>query len=766
MGGSTLRETTVKALRKGGLTVSPVDDGMEAAIQACGSPPDLVLAAVPLPKLDGIMLCRFLKSFPSSSGIPVILTLPDGNRDLQTRAETAGADLVIPYSDLGRDLLPVLEARASRGPGAVFPTGVNGEQVLHYLAETLLGDLERLEVIGSLAAGIRNSLSTRELFRKTAVAVLLGFGFERVWGGCRRSDGPVFDMQVAMGTGVSRKPIDIRQAESSAATVVREKRQIHSVTLDAPPGLLEWSGTVDYLDTPIIAMGEVLGLIRADRGISGRPLKPRAARGVSMVADMAAGNLLGLMTQEKVSLCLDERDSLLTALDSAVITIDSEGVIREAHGRTSLLLGRERHELVGEAFGRALSLRGYDPEDLQASAFLGNTESATGVIAEHASERVLEVRYAPAARDGGRGVQLVKVIFSDMTREHQIGLELLDRTEELETISGISRELQSVSDIDSVCSTLLKTLQRLYPRECICVLLAGSLDEGAVPDQMVVKVESGYRKEWSPVGQVLKMTPGGRGAVLRAVYSARPVNIRDTSQTIDYVANQEGSSSELVVPMISQGRVVGAIDLQSPVPYRYESEDVRRVQKVAEQAAGAVESALRQDDLFDMARRDRLTGLHNLRYFEEKYGEEFDRASRYGHPFSLIVLDIDDFKVYNDAYGHSMGNLLLKRLTAAMKNALRQVDIPVRYGGEEFVCILPLIDIREAEAVAERIRRRVLEANPDIPHSDSQPGGCISVSLGVASFPSDSREKDELFEIADQRMYSAKRAGKNRVCAR
>jgi diguanylate cyclase (GGDEF)-like protein len=353
-----------------------------------------------------------------------------------------------------------------------------------------------------------------------------------------------------------------------------------------------------------------------------------------------------------------------------------------------------------------------------------------------------------------------------MTREYQLGLELQDRTQELETISGISRELQAVSDIESVCSTLLKTLQRLYPRECLSILLAGSLDEGSVPEVMVVKAERGYREEWSPVGQVLKMTPGGRGAVLRAVYSARPVNIRDTGQTIDYVANQEGTASELVVPMISQGRIVGVIDLQSPVAYRYESDDVRRIQKIAEQAAGAVEGALMQDELFDMARRDRLTGLHNLRYFEEKYAEEFDRASRYGYPFSLIVLDIDDFKVYNDTFGHPMGNLLLKRLTVAVRSALREVDIPVRYGGEEFVCILPLTDIRVAEEVAERIRQRVLDANPDIPHAETQPGGCVSVSLGVASFPVDSRERDELFEMADQRMYSAKRAGKNRVCAR
>lgn len=765
MGGSALRETTVEALRKEGLTVLTADNGMKAAGLACESRPGVVVASALLPFLDGIRLCRFLKSHPGTVGTPVVISIPDGNRNLRFRAELAGADAVLPYSHPAPSLARKLSALVAGNPGIGAATHPDSDQILHSLSESLLEHLERLETVAGLAEGLRASVTVQELFRRIAVSVLVGLGFERVWGGSRQPDGARFEVHVAMGTGISRKPIELRQPDSPAAIAVRDRRQVLSSSLDAPPGIIEWSGTFDYLDTPIVGGGEVLGLIRTDRGATGRPFTPWAAEGVRILADMAAGNLLGMMAQEKVARCLDESAELLDALESAVVCVDSQGLITEARGNTGALLGRESHKLVGEHFKTAVILRGVDQEDLSASAFAGNFENASGVIADNANERVLEVRYLPG-RGRGRSVESVKIIFSDMTREYRLGLELQDRTQELETIAGISRELQAVSDIDSVCSTLLKTLQRLYPRECLSMILAGNLDEGAVPEVMVVKAERGYREEWSPVGQVLKMTPGGRGAVLRAVYSARPVNIRDTGQTIDYVANQEGIASELVVPMISQGRIVGVIDLQSPVAYRYESDDVRRIQKIAEQAAGAVEGALMQDELFDMARRDRLTGLHNLRYFEEKYAEEFDRASRYGYPFSLIVLDIDDFKVYNDTFGHPMGNLLLKRLTVAVRNALREVDIPVRYGGEEFVCILPLTDIRVAEEVAERIRQRVLDANSDIPHAETQPGGCVSVSLGVASFPVDSRERDELFEMADQRMYGAKRAGKNRVCAR
>ncbi len=181
-------------------------------------------------------------------------------------------------------------------------------------------------------------------------------------------------------------------------------------------------------------------------------------------------------------------------------------------------------------------------------------------------------------------------------------------------------------------------------------------------------------------------------------------------------------------------------------------------------AAGVLDAALQKTELINMARRDRLTGLHNMTFFEERYPEEFERAQRYEYSFSLIMMDIDDFKHYNDSHGHPMGNVLLQKVTAAMTGALRDVDILVRYGGEEFVCILPLTDKQVAVEIAERIRSKVLQANVDIPHAEEQPRGFVSLSLGVATFPVDSREKDELIELADQRMYRAKRAGKNSVC--
>jgi len=186
---------------------------------------------------------------------------------------------------------------------------------------------------------------------------------------------------------------------------------------------------------------------------------------------------------------------------------------------------------------------------------------------------------------------------------------------------------------------------------------------------------------------------------------------------------------------------------------------------LANHAATAVENAMLHSRILSLARKDKLTGLGNLRFFEEKLDDEFRRTDRSNFPFSLIMMDIDDFKHYNDSWGHLMGNTLLKTVVKAMGNAIREVDVLIRYGGEEFVCILPFTGEQEAAEIAERIRKRVVESSYVIPHSEQQPLGMVSISLGVSTYLTDVGDRNMLLKYADQRMYMAKRAGKNKVVA-
>ncbi len=165
--------------------------------------------------------------------------------------------------------------------------------------------------------------------------------------------------------------------------------------------------------------------------------------------------------------------------------------------------------------------------------------------------------------------------------------------------------------------------------------------------------------------------------------------------------------------------------------------------------------------LRELSMRDQLTGLFNHREFYRLLGEELARSRRYGHPVSLLMLDIDYFKRVNDTYGHLAGDQVLRRLPDLIRSQLRVNDLPCRYGGEEFGLILPETGQQQALEVAERIRGVVAQEPIDLAD-----GGRlrVSVSLGIATFPTGAANEERLVAAADLALYEAKRTGRNRVC--
>lgn len=159
--------------------------------------------------------------------------------------------------------------------------------------------------------------------------------------------------------------------------------------------------------------------------------------------------------------------------------------------------------------------------------------------------------------------------------------------------------------------------------------------------------------------------------------------------------------------------------------------------------------------------RDELTGLYNYRYLKEHLAQEMQRAKRYGSMVSLMMLDIDDFKMYNDRHGHEAGNHVLVKFADLIRANIRGVDTAIRYGGEEFLLILPTTGKIGVVTVYERLQKILREAR--IKNADKQPLGAITVSAGVATFPADAADAGELLQHTDNAMYVAKKSGKDRI---
>ncbi len=209
-------------------------------------------------------------------------------------------------------------------------------------------------------------------------------------------------------------------------------------------------------------------------------------------------------------------------------------------------------------------------------------------------------------------------------------------------------------------------------------------------------------------------------------------------------------------PIVACERVIGVLALQSAEPEAYGRESLQVIRTIADQAAVALENAHH----YELATIDGLTRLFVRRYFDRRIVEEWERSDRFGNPFVLGLLDLDNFKALNDRYGHQAGDTVLTATAAVVRHSMRSFDLAARYGGEEFAFILPRTDLDEARSVAERIRRDIEKSSVVVGSQVIK----ITASIGISAYPEIGiASTHQLVAAADAALYDAKRAGKNRV---
>ena len=219
------------------------------------------------------------------------------------------------------------------------------------------------------------------------------------------------------------------------------------------------------------------------------------------------------------------------------------------------------------------------------------------------------------------------------------------------------------------------------------------------------------------------------------------------------ILREEGHRLLAMIPLIAKGQSVGLVELASADLVPFDEGRLAIARTMANEAAMALENARLYEAARSLADRDPLTGFFNHRFIYERLGEEIVRARRARRPLSLLMLDLDDFKLVNDTFGHQFGDRCLVHLAEVVRSTLRASDVPARYGGDEFVVILPDADEDAAAAVADRITEE-LAGNPLV--ADGRGPVPVSVSIGVASVGPDVRTPTELVGAADTRMYAAK----------
>ena len=217
-----------------------------------------------------------------------------------------------------------------------------------------------------------------------------------------------------------------------------------------------------------------------------------------------------------------------------------------------------------------------------------------------------------------------------------------------------------------------------------------------------------------------------------------------------------GVRSIIYLPLIIKDESIGSLSLGNHRPDAYNPRQIRLLEQLALQIATPIENSQLYAKAEQRSRIDELTGLFNRRHFEERLQEEITRHSRYGNVFSLFLLDLDNFKAYNDIYGHPSGDKLLNQIGGIIRRSIRNPDQAFRYGGDEFIVILPETTMDDAYIVGDRVRDQVAS---EMKAEEI----AVTCSVGLSSYPSDGIIFGELVTVADTALYHAKRTGGNRV---
>jgi two-component system, cell cycle response regulator len=375
-----------------------------------------------------------------------------------------------------------------------------------------------------------------------------------------------------------------------------------------------------------------------------------------------------------------------------------------------------------------------------------------GEAANSVASGRLDTRIDVRSRDE---VGKLAVAFNTMTDELRTYIQALqDSRDELKrNLTRLGDTLSSTHDLKKMLAVILETAMVTIRAEAGALMLFS-----ANRDELYLKVGRGLDGRLSSSSVRVQVGDGVAGRVAEAGEAVRG-QVGVNKDQLRLAPSEPRADSVISVPLKSQGKVIGVLNLYDRVDAdEFDDNDLATIRSFANQATVAIDNVLLHQEAQRLSITDGLTGLWNYRYFQMQFDKEIERASRFGRPLALLVLDLDRFKAVNDQYGHQRGDSVLIELATRVKGAIRDVDILARYGGEEFVLILPETDLEGAVQAAgkinELVRGRRFGAAGEQPLR-------ITVSIGLAVYPEHGRSGASLLKSADSALYAAKEAGRD-----
>lgn len=332
----------------------------------------------------------------------------------------------------------------------------------------------------------------------------------------------------------------------------------------------------------------------------------------------------------------------------------------------------------------------------------------------------------------------------------------LEKTvKELSVLYEVSQMISSTLEPDELYNIMLDVVKTLGFNEFALLVFD---DE---THKLTVKTAYGFKDNQKVKDLVFELGEGISGIVAQ---KRQPVYIKDTTREdtyLHYKGEKQEEGSFFSIPLISHERLMGVMNFTRPGVDSFSTNEIRLLNSLANQIAIAMENTRLYAKTKELSVTDELTHIYNRRHFQNMLQMEWRRAKRFNRNISLLMVDVDHFKEYNDSYGHLEGDQVLKTIAQVLADNVREVDTVARYGGEEFSIILTHTDAEDAYQVAQKLCALVAaypfrdeSKNIDTP---------VTVSIGVATYPEDAVNMEDLINHADIALYKAKNQGRNRV---
>jgi len=454
-----------------------------------------------------------------------------------------------------------------------------------------------------------------------------------------------------------------------------------------------------------------------------------------------------------------------TALESArdgVLILDTNGIIVDANRTCVASVGYEyKEQLVGRSVFDIVAgdvpeeVMSYATEMLNKQGYITNFEIVA--LARDGKEIPVEANVSQLLDERGQVSGAIFVI-RDITERKRAQEEILRHAKRLEALNAISASVSQTLDLDEMLHSALGK-----------VLEVVELDGGFVhlfdPEtkELALKARIGISDEYAAAIERVEV---GEEAMQRwrdrpePAFRSRRILAEESLEEVRSASREGGVVASVSVPLWSKSVMHGGLTLVSRTPRRFSHEELDLVKAIGNEIAVGIENAKLLERTRQLSATDELTGLHNRRHFFEVLEAEINRVQRYGGSFTLAMLDLDEFKEYNDRFGHTNGDAVLRCVAQTLRSELRKPDMAFRYGGDEFTIILPETDAERARGIVDRVRASRQEAL-----GDENVGSDVRLtfSAGLAQFPDNAETADGLVFLADTALYRSKRSGGDRT---